>query len=78
MPEEQRVYLGVAAPGDGPGGARHPSLFPVDARQNLEALHQTGGHQQRAANLLGVSRRTLRRKLKLYDAETEKDSLHAS
>jgi transcriptional regulator with PAS, ATPase and Fis domain len=32
----------------------------------LEALRKTGGHCQRAADLLGVSRRTLSRKLKIY------------
>jgi len=30
------------------------------------ALRQTGGHQQRAANALGISRRTLQRKIKSY------------
>jgi DNA-binding NtrC family response regulator len=43
----------------------------------LAALQQTGGHQQKAATLLGVSRRTLSRKLKLYYGETEKDFIHA-
>lgn len=32
----------------------------------LRALHETGGHRQKAAALLGISRRTLSRKLKLY------------
>jgi DNA-binding NtrC family response regulator len=32
----------------------------------LEALRKTGGHHQQAAGLLGISRRTLSRKLKLY------------
>jgi transcriptional regulator with PAS, ATPase and Fis domain len=32
----------------------------------LKALHQTGGHREKAAALLGISRRTLSRKLKLY------------
>jgi DNA-binding NtrC family response regulator len=35
----------------------------------LEALAATGGHQQRAAARLGISRRTLSRKLKLYETE---------
>ena len=45
----------------------------------LAALHETGGHQQRAANLLGVSRRTLSRKLRSYcaEADLEEDCAHA-
>jgi DNA-binding NtrC family response regulator len=37
----------------------------------LEALRKTGGHQQHAAEMLGISRRTLSRKLKQYGAEPE-------
>jgi DNA-binding NtrC family response regulator len=57
---------------------RHLELQGVEKEAILAALHQTGGHQQKAADLLGVSRRTLSRKLKLYYAETEKDFIHAS
>jgi DNA-binding NtrC family response regulator len=32
----------------------------------LQALESTGGHHQKAADLLGISRRTLTRKLRLY------------
>ncbi|MEP6962862.1 MAG: helix-turn-helix domain-containing protein [Acidobacteriota bacterium] len=35
----------------------------------FEALATVGGHQQRAADQLGISRRTLSRKLKLYQTE---------
>ena len=34
-----------------------------------DAMSQTGGHQQKAADLLGISVRTLSRKLKIYSAE---------
>ncbi len=59
-------------------GQRGPRLVAPVAAQNLddmerqmifEALEKTGGHQQRAAIELGISRRTLSRKLKLYQDE---------
>ena len=40
----------------------------------LRVLAQTNGHQQKAADLLGISRRTLNRKLKLYGRETARQS----
>ena len=39
-----------------------------------EALRQTGGHHQQAADLLGISRRTLTRKLKLYGSDEPAES----
>ena len=42
----------------------------------FEALRKTGGNQQRAADVLGISRRTLSRKLKLYSSEAESESHH--
>jgi DNA-binding NtrC family response regulator len=41
----------------------------MERRMILEALEATGGHQQKAAARLGISRRTLSRKLKLYETE---------
>jgi len=41
-------------------------LDDIEKGAILEALQKTGGHQQHAAELLGISRRTLTRKLKLY------------
>jgi DNA-binding NtrC family response regulator len=38
----------------------------------LQALQQTQGHQQRAAARLGISRRTLQRKIKSYRLTTER------
>jgi DNA-binding NtrC family response regulator len=42
----------------------------------FEALRKTGGHHQKTAELLGISRRTLSRKLKLYRPETAEESLY--
>jgi transcriptional regulator with PAS, ATPase and Fis domain len=43
------------------------NLDDMEERMIQQALQQTGGHQQRAAALLGISRRTLSRKLKAYE-----------
>jgi len=45
------------------------SLELMERRMIEEALAATGGHQQKAAARLGISRRTLSRKLKLYESE---------
>jgi DNA-binding NtrC family response regulator len=43
----------------------------------LEALRKTGGHHQQAADLLGISRRTLSRKLKLYGPNLKGEPTYA-
>ena len=45
------------------------SLDGMERRMILEALADVGGHQQKAAARLGISRRTLSRKLKYYKSE---------
>ncbi len=45
------------------------NLEAIEKHAILEALTASGGHQQRAAAQLGISRRTLNRKLKLYQPE---------
>jgi len=47
------------------------ALDGVERTAILEALGRTGGHHQRAADLLGISRRTLSRKLKVYRMQEE-------
>jgi two-component system response regulator AtoC len=42
------------------------SLDGLEEQTIRRVMAQTGGHQQKAADLLGISRRTLIRKLKLY------------
>ena len=43
------------------------SIDGMERKMIFEALHSTNGHQQKAAAKLGISRRTLSRKLKIYD-----------
>jgi len=50
-------------------GTAATSLDGMERKMILEALEATGGHQQKAAARLGISRRTLSRKLKLYETE---------
>jgi DNA-binding NtrC family response regulator len=45
------------------------NLDAIEKHAILEALNASGGHQQRAAAQLGISRRTLTRKLKQYRPE---------
>lgn len=46
------------------------NLDGIERRMIMKVLAQTNGHQQRAAELLGISRRTLSRKLKIYEVES--------
>jgi transcriptional regulator with PAS, ATPase and Fis domain len=43
------------------------SLDGMERKMIFDALHASNGHQQKAAAKLGISRRTLSRKLKIYD-----------
>ena len=45
-------------------------LEDMEREAIVAALEKTDGHHQRAANLLGISRRTLSRKLKTFSLET--------
>lgn len=52
-----------------PESAAATNLESIEKRAILKALDASRGHQQRAAAQLGISRRTLNRKLKLYRPE---------
>lgn len=47
------------------------NLEELERRTILRVLKQTSGHQQRAADILGISVRTLSRKLASYESEKE-------
>jgi two-component system, NtrC family, response regulator AtoC len=56
------------------------SLMPlseVEMRQILFTLEQTENNKSKAARILGISRQTLREKLKLYEVEAEETGLKA-
>ena len=52
--------------GEPPPGATVPTERDLERRRLLEALQESGGRKGDAAELLGVSRSTLWRKLKEY------------
>lgn len=60
----------------GPPGDFVCNLEELEKRTILRVLKQTSGHQQRAADILGISVRTLSRKLAAY--ETERDHAYSA
>jgi len=52
-------------------GSRHMPLTELERAYILEILRITGGNKSRAAQILGLDRKTLYRKLQEYAAETE-------
>src|SRR5579872_847298 len=55
-------------------GNNAANLDRLEKTAILETLARTNGHQQRAAEILGISRRTLSRKLKLYGMEAARQT----
>ena len=51
--------------------AQGTALDEMEKRMIFETLRKTDGHHQKAAEMLGISRRTLSRKLKNYEATIE-------
>jgi DNA-binding NtrC family response regulator len=60
---------------EGGRGSGDLSLDGLERDAIMEALRKTGGRCQRAADLLGISRRTLSRKLKQYGPAVREESL---
>lgn len=67
--EEEADAAQAEVPGNRPG-----QLDDVERNAILKALQQTAGHQGLAAEQLGISRRTLSRKLKQYREKLEVNS----
>ncbi len=65
LPEEVRSQAGV----ESQNGGR--TLDDLERQAIVNALQETGGRQDYAARILGISRRTLIRKLKVYGAQPE-------
>jgi len=61
--------MGLESLGAAVDGAQAGSLDNMERRMIFEALASTNGHQQKAADRLGISRRTLSRKLKTYESQ---------
>ncbi len=53
------------------------TLDQLEQRAIFEALTETGGRQDRAARMLGISQRTLIRKLKIYSSQESSQALAA-
>jgi len=81
LPEQEsdlkRLFHSVNSEVHGGDAAPGAMLQDMEKRLILQVLGHTGGHQERAANLLGISRRTLSRKLKQYDSETRESETEA-
>jgi transcriptional regulator with PAS, ATPase and Fis domain len=60
----------LQSPADNPAPATS-DLGDMEKNMIHKVMLQTGGHQQRAADLLGISKRTLSRKLKLYETTVQ-------
>jgi transcriptional regulator with PAS, ATPase and Fis domain len=76
-PSDLPFGLHLRAKANGPVPIDHavvPNLDRIEKRTILDTLAKTNGHQQRAAEMLGISRRTLSRKLKLYGADIERQT----
>ncbi len=70
------LALAVEAPGSASSSPQTLCLEQSERQMVFKALDQTDGHHQKAAKLLGISRRTLSRKLKIYGvSEVLEDSV---
>ena len=61
-----------------PSGSVVTSLDEMERQMIFRALDQTSGHHEKAAKALGISRRTLTRKLKKYEVANAHEAVAAS
>ena len=66
-PQITRDDLGVEFAADAPGGGTRPTLANLEQQYMRRVLDETGGDKRAAARILGVSVRTLQRKLRSPD-----------
>jgi DNA-binding NtrC family response regulator len=84
---EQLLLYGDGRPGSEPGGnnqaptpggAQQPStLYELERQHILRILSEAGGNRERAAAILGISARTLYRKLREYETSTSATNFSA-
>ncbi|MCF8029204.1 MAG: sigma-54 dependent transcriptional regulator [Desulfobacteraceae bacterium] len=71
LPQSIRALdTGAAEPAADGASVAGRSLKEMEKDMILRTLEQTGGNRTRAADILGISRRTLQLKLKKYDIDT--------
>jgi transcriptional regulator with PAS, ATPase and Fis domain len=70
-------YLPTSTVQSAPSDTFHGSLSDMEKRMILDTLARTGGDQNESCRILGISRKTLSRKLQQYDAESTAQSLGA-
>ena len=66
LPLELRTHRMVSVDSDDTGESREGSLDELRRKQILAVLEQTGWHQGKASEILGISPSTLYRQLKSY------------
>ena len=65
----REAHGGGAGGPEGGGGLLRGSIEELEKKLIVEAMEKAGDHQTRAAELLGISERMLRYKLKKYGSE---------
>ncbi len=70
---EKKIEGDDPAPGPADNGLRGADLACIEKQAILNQLKETGGNKSETARRLGITRRTLKLKLKKYGSDTEAD-----